>query len=81
MSGSARKTLAIAEFCEAHGISRTLYLTMRRQGTGPDEMNVGGATRISNEAAARWPGKWNERRRPTAEASRRRGQGEQGRRA
>jgi hypothetical protein len=32
----------------------THYAKLRRLGRGPDLMHIGGATRISAEAAARW---------------------------
>jgi hypothetical protein len=54
MSGSEKKAFTIPEFCESHGISRTTFLKLGREGRGPALMHVGGATRISVEAAARW---------------------------
>jgi len=45
---------SIREFCEAHGISRTLYFKLRDAGKGPREMQLGSRIVISLEAAAAW---------------------------
>jgi hypothetical protein len=44
----------VAEFCEAHRISKTSYYEMKAAGLGPAEMIIGRARRISFEAAAKW---------------------------
>jgi len=44
----------IAEFCRAHRMSQTHYFALKKDGLGPDEMEVGRRRIISFEAAARW---------------------------
>jgi hypothetical protein len=45
---------SIKEFCEAHGISRTMYFKLKRKGQGPREMQIGARVVISLESAAAW---------------------------
>jgi hypothetical protein len=52
--GAARRALSIDEFCDAHGISRSMYYKLRAQGKGPREMEVGTRRLISDEAGADW---------------------------
>jgi hypothetical protein len=47
-------TETITEFCLSEGISRSHYYVMRREGWGPDEMQVGRLVRITPEAKQRW---------------------------
>jgi predicted DNA-binding transcriptional regulator AlpA len=49
-----RTALSVAEFCMAHGLSRSSYYKFRRAGDGPDEMKLGARTLISVEAAEAW---------------------------
>jgi predicted DNA-binding transcriptional regulator AlpA len=49
-----REALSIAEFCEAHGISRSHYFNLKKVDHGPREMRVGSRVLISREAAADW---------------------------
>jgi hypothetical protein len=51
---AGRKCSSVAEFCEAHGISRGLFYKLQRDGWGPSVMKVGHRTLISDEAAAAW---------------------------
>jgi hypothetical protein len=44
----------ITQFCARNKIGRSLYYTLQRAGRGPDEMELGGAKRISAEAEIRW---------------------------
>ncbi len=62
MSPQEPLAFRIPEFCTAHGISRSLYYTLRREGRGPRTMTLRGSQRISHEAAEEW------RRRMEAEA-------------
>ncbi len=45
---------SIAEFCEAHGISRSLFYILLKKNLTPKLMKVGKRTLISQEAAAEW---------------------------
>src|SRR4051794_9738781 len=45
---------SISEFCRAHGICAPTYYKLKNYGLGPAEMRMGGAVRISREAAAAW---------------------------
>lgn len=49
-----RAAYSPAEFCRAHGISRTLYYDQKRRGNGPRTFKVGRRELISREAAADW---------------------------
>lgn len=49
-----KQALSIPEFCAAHGVSRSFYFNMRRDGIGPREMRVGNRVLISHEAATDW---------------------------
>jgi hypothetical protein len=42
------------EFCASWTISEGLYRKMQDEGTGPDEIEVGGRYIIPNEAEQRW---------------------------
>jgi hypothetical protein len=44
----------VAEFCRAHRMSETHYYELKKNGQGPDEMEVGRRRIVSIEAAARW---------------------------
>jgi hypothetical protein len=44
----------IAEFCDAHGISRTHLHNLDKSGKGPRKMRCGRRVLISTEAAAEW---------------------------
>jgi len=45
---------SVAEFCEAHRISRSLFYTLIKEGQGPVTMKVRGRTLISKESGADW---------------------------
>lgn len=49
-----RTAYTIAEFCEAHRISRAHYFNLKNKGQGPREMRLGTRVVISGEAAAEW---------------------------
>jgi hypothetical protein len=49
-----RAAFTIAEFCEAHRISRSKLYQLWRDGTGPRFKRIGVKIIISNEAAADW---------------------------
>jgi predicted DNA-binding transcriptional regulator AlpA len=50
-----RKAFTIGEFCKVHGISRTQYYQLKKQGRAPQEMRLGPqSVRISEEAAHAW---------------------------
>ena len=50
----ARAAYSVPEFCEAHGISRSLLYVAIAEGWGPPIMKVGRRTLISVEGAAIW---------------------------
>jgi predicted DNA-binding transcriptional regulator AlpA len=45
---------SVAEFCGTHNISRAMFYTLLKAGTGPKTMKVGTRTLVSREAAAEW---------------------------
>jgi predicted DNA-binding transcriptional regulator AlpA len=45
---------SIAEFCASHGISKSTFHKLRRDGKAPRVMRVGSRVLISIEAAAEW---------------------------
>jgi predicted DNA-binding transcriptional regulator AlpA len=49
-----RAAFSVNEFCEQHGISRTLFYGLQRDGHGPRLMRAGGRTLVSVEAATEW---------------------------
>ena len=49
-----KSAFTVAEFCTAHGISRSLYYELKRAGLGPVEMRLRNRRAISVEAAAAW---------------------------
>jgi hypothetical protein len=46
--------MTLQEFCDAHRISLAFFYELKDQGLAPDVMELGGARRITVEAAARW---------------------------
>jgi hypothetical protein len=55
ISAVARAAYTIAEFCDAHRISRAQYYVLKKLGQTPDEARASDKTiRITMEAAARW---------------------------
>ena len=51
---SGTLAMSIKQFCDRHSISEAFYYELRKEGKGPDTMDVDGRVLISNEAAARW---------------------------
>jgi phage terminase small subunit len=51
---NVRNAYSIAEFCDAHSISRSTYYRLKRHGLAPAEMLVLGKPLISVEAATSW---------------------------
>jgi predicted DNA-binding transcriptional regulator AlpA len=49
-----RAAFSIAEFCLAHGISRTIFYELKKRGEGPRMMKIVGRDYISREAAIEW---------------------------
>jgi excisionase family DNA binding protein len=45
---------SVAEFCEAHRISRGTFYKLLGEGRGPTAVKIGRRTLISNEAAEDW---------------------------
>jgi len=45
---------SITAFCEAHGIGRSFFYLLRKDGLAPRVMKVGRRRLISKEEAARW---------------------------
>jgi hypothetical protein len=44
----------VLQFCEFEQISRSFYFTMKREGWGPDEEQIGRLVRITDTAHRRW---------------------------
>lgn len=51
---AGKYALSIQEFCDGHGLSRSMYYVLRKSGQGPIEMVVGNRRLISVESAAAW---------------------------
>jgi predicted DNA-binding transcriptional regulator AlpA len=45
---------SIADFCQAHGISRALFYLLRKRGQAPKTLAAGRRRLVSAEAAAAW---------------------------
>lgn len=45
---------SIESFCRAHDISKPLFYSMMKSGTGPDVMHIGRRVLIPIEAATAW---------------------------
>jgi predicted DNA-binding transcriptional regulator AlpA len=45
---------SVAEFCQAHRISRGTFYKLLNEGHGPTTVKIGRRTLISNESAAEW---------------------------
>ena len=45
---------SIDQFCQANGISRSLFYLLRKRGQGPREMAVGNRRLISDDAERDW---------------------------
>jgi hypothetical protein len=54
MSHIERRSHSRQEFCVAHGISEGHLANLRKKGTGPDEIEIDGIFRITDEAEQRW---------------------------
>jgi hypothetical protein len=54
MSHVARRSKSRREFCVAHDISEGHYANLRKKGLAPDEIDVDGVIRITDEAEQRW---------------------------
>lgn len=63
---SNQAAVTIAQFCSAHGLGRTSFYHLVKQGKAPRLMKVGRRTLISSEAAADWR---RDMERATAEAA------------
>jgi predicted DNA-binding transcriptional regulator AlpA len=48
---------SVAEFCQAHRISRGTFYKLLGDGRGPTTVKIGRRTLISNESAAEWRGR------------------------
>ena len=53
-SYGGRPVDTVAQFCEAHDISRTTFYQLQKDGKGPRLMKVGRRTLITAEASADW---------------------------
>lgn len=49
-----QQAYSIMEFCQMHGISRSYYFLIRRDGRGPRELRLGRRVLITRDAAADW---------------------------
>ncbi len=54
MEKDKRLASSVDEFCEEHGISRSLYYELQKTKQGPKTMKVGARRLISQESAAKW---------------------------
>ena len=54
MAENKHLAFTVNEFCESHGISRSLFYEIRKKNKGPAIMKVSGRTLISAESAAVW---------------------------
>ena len=45
---------SVSDFCEAHGIGRSLFYKLQSANKGPRTFKAGRRTLISDEAAAEW---------------------------
>lgn len=45
---------SIAEFCQAHRVSRAFFYVLQKRGEGPAVMKVGKRTLVSEESAKDW---------------------------
>jgi hypothetical protein len=63
-SRTAVEAFSVAEFCEAHRISRALFYLLLKEGNGPRLMRVGRRTLVTVEAAAEWRRRMEETRAP-----------------
>jgi predicted DNA-binding transcriptional regulator AlpA len=54
MPSSGPDALSIAEFCASHGISKSTFFKLRRDGDAPRVMQIGSRVLISVEAGAEW---------------------------
>ena len=50
----SKAAFSVAEFCEAHGISRGTFYKLLGSGRGPRIIKAGRRTLISHEAAEEW---------------------------
>ncbi len=48
------RSFSIAEFCQAHGLSRSFFYKLAAQGEAPRIFKVGKLTRISEQANNEW---------------------------
>ena len=53
-STTGRKCATIAEFCDAHRISRAFFYELKKKGLAPRITLLGTKQLITNEDAARW---------------------------
>lgn len=56
-----RSAFTVDQFAKEHGISRTRYFALQKEGLGPRTFKVGARTLISTEAAAEWRAKMEQR--------------------
>jgi predicted DNA-binding transcriptional regulator AlpA len=49
-----KDALGILEFCQRHGISRSAFYNLQKDGEAPRIMRVGGRIMFSREAAEDW---------------------------
>jgi hypothetical protein len=54
LASSNKKAYSVAEFCDAHCISRALFYLLQARGDGPRIMKAGKRTLISVDAAQEW---------------------------
>lgn len=51
------KSMSIADWCKAHGLSRSFFYNLAEQGEAPRTFKVGRVVRISEEANREWVAK------------------------
>ena len=59
---TSKVAFSVTEFCARHGICRSLFYTLLREGKGPTIMHVGKRRLVSIEAEAEWRKKMERRR-------------------
>jgi predicted DNA-binding transcriptional regulator AlpA len=51
---TTKEAFNVAEFCDAHGISRSLFYDLMKRGKGPRIIKAGVRTLITRDASAEW---------------------------
>jgi predicted DNA-binding transcriptional regulator AlpA len=49
-----QEAFSVLEFCQVHGISKSLFYKLRQEGRGPKTIKLGRRTLITRQAATEW---------------------------